>query len=56
MLTLPALKIQQFAGIYGKRARKPKASGVNWGEKRKKRYQRPIIRKKINELAQYYTS
>jgi len=90
MLTLPALKIQQFAkefyllnlsagdverlvrfevlgeaghaGIDGKKTRKPKASGVNWGELEKrvgtsdKAFQRPIIRKKIDELAQYYTS
>ena len=87
MLTLPALKIQQFAkefyllnlsagdverlvrfevlgeaGVEGKKARKPKASGVNWGELEKKvgtsdkAFQRPIIRKKIDELAQYYTS
>ena len=90
MLTLPALKIQQFAkefyllnlsagdverlvrfevlgepghaGIHGAKARKSKASGVNWGELEKKggtsdkAFQRPIIRKKIDELAQYYTS
>ena len=90
MLTLPALKIQQFAkefyllnlsagdverlvrfevlgeaGVEGKQARKTKtkaASGVNWGELEKKvgtsdkAFQRPIIRKKIDELAQYYTS
>jgi DGQHR domain-containing protein len=87
MLTLPALKIQQFAkefyllnlsagdverlvrfevlgetGIMGKKVRKTKATGVNWGELEKKvgtsdkAFQRPIIRKKIDELAQYYTS
>jgi DGQHR domain-containing protein len=87
MLTLPALKIQQFAkefyllnlsagdverlvrfevlgeaGVEGKKARRPKASGVNWGELERKvgtsdkAFQRPIIRKKIEELAQYYTS
>ena len=89
MLTLPALKIQQFAkefyllnlsagdverlvrfevlgesgtGIQGKKARGGKASGVNWDELEKKvgtsgkAFQRPIIRKKIDELAQYYTS
>jgi len=87
MLTLPALKIQQFAkefyllnlsagdverlvrfevlgeaGVEGKKARKAKASGVNWGELEKrvgtsdKAFQRPIIRRKIDELAQYYTS
>ena len=87
MLTLPALKIQQFAkefyllnlsagdverlvrfevlgdaGIEGKKPHKPKATGVNWGELEKKvgtsdkAFQRPIIRKKIDELAQYYTS
>jgi DGQHR domain-containing protein len=90
MLTLPALKIQQFAkefyllnlsatdverlvrfevlgepgqdGINGKKARNPKVNGVNWGELEKKvgtsdkAFQRPIIRKKIDELAQYYAS
>ena len=50
------------AGVEGKKARKPKSSGVNWGELEKKvgtsdkAFQRPIIRKKIDELAQYYTS
>jgi len=87
MLTLPALKIQQFAkefyllnlsagdierlvrfevlgdaGMQGTKPRKARPSGVNWGELEKKvgtsdkAFQRPIIRKKIDELAQYYTS
>lgn len=87
MLTIPALKVQQFAqefyllnlaagdverlvrfevlgeaGVEGKRARQAKASRVNWGELEKrvgtsdKAFQRPIIRKKIEELAQYYSA
>jgi DGQHR domain-containing protein len=87
MLTIPALKVQQFAqefyllnlaagdverlvrfevlgeaSVEGKRARKAKATRVNWGELEKrvgtsdKAFQRPIIRKKIEELAQYYSA
>ncbi|MHB8875390.1 MAG: DGQHR domain-containing protein [Myxococcaceae bacterium] len=87
MLTIPALKLQQFtqeffllnlaagdverlvrfevlgeAGVQGKRPKKAAASRVNWGELEKrvgtsdKAFQRPIIRKKIDELAQYYTT
>ena len=50
------------AGMQGKKARGGKAKGVNWDELEKKvgtsgkAFQRPIIRKKIDELAQYYTS
>jgi DGQHR domain-containing protein len=88
MLTLPALKVQQFnqefyllnlaaqdverlvrfevlgdAGLEGKRARaraSKSTSLVNWTEIEKKvqtsdkAYQRPIMRKKIEELARYY--
>ncbi len=88
MLTVPALKVQQFTqeffllnlaaadverlvrfevlgetGLEGKKAKKRKASpasAVNWSEIEQrvstsdKAYQRPILRKKIEELAQYY--
>ena len=85
MLTIPALKIQQFAkefylcnlaagdverlvrfevlgqaGVQGKRPKAGKPSRVNWGELEKrvgtsdKAFQRPIIRKKIEELSEYY--
>lgn len=88
MLTLPALKVQQFtqqfyllnlaaadverlvrfevlgeAGVHGKRPgrrKSTKASPVNWEQiERKvqtgeKAYQRPILRKKVDELARYY--
>lgn len=46
----------------GKKARKQKSTGVNWGEPEKKvgtsdkSFQRPIICKKIDGLAQYYSS
>ncbi len=85
MLTIPALKIQQFnqefyllnlaagdverlvrfevlgdASVQGKRPRRRTGSQVNWEllEKRvhtdEGAFQRPIIRKKIEELSQYY--
>ncbi len=85
MLTLPALKVQQFSqefyllnlaaadvgrlvrfevlgtsGVEGKPARRRKGSLVNWQEIEERvqvseeAYQRPILRKKIEELAQYY--
>jgi DGQHR domain-containing protein len=88
VLTLPALKVQQFAqefyllnvaapdverlvkfevlgdaGLEGKKPSKRRASpgsAVNWAEIEQrvttsdKAYQRPILRKKIDELAQYY--
>jgi len=85
MLTLPALKVQQFAhefyllnlaagdverlvrfevlgssGVQGKPSRRKKGSLVNWQEIEERvqvseeAYQRPILRKKIDELAQYY--
>ncbi len=87
MLTVPALKVQQFnqeffllnlaaadverlvrfevlgdAGVEGKKPKKKASSGsaVNWSEIEQKvstsdkAYQRPILRKKIEELAQYY--
>ncbi len=88
MLTVPALKLQQFSqefyllnlaaadverlvrfevlgdtGLDGKKAPRKKAnasSAVNWSEIEQrvstsdKAYQRPILRKKIEELAQYY--
>ncbi len=90
MLTLPALKLQQFSQEFflvnlaaadvdrlvrfevlgpwgvkqgGRNARKPAAPGrVNWAALEKEvrasdaAYQRPIIRKKIDELTQYYLS
>lgn len=86
MLTLPALKVQQYGqeffmlnlaaqdvermvrfevlgaeGLQGKTGkRKARASAVNWEQiERKvqtseKAYQRPILRKKIEEIARYY--
>lgn len=85
MLTLPALKVQQFShefyllnlaagdverlvrfevlgasGVHGKPKRRRKGSLVNWQEIEERvqvseeAYQRPILRKKIDELAQYY--
>lgn len=87
MLTLPALKVQQFAqefyllnlaagdverlvrfevlgesGVHGSKPKRrtSKASPVNWEQIEKqvqtseKAYQRPILRKKIDELAKYY--
>jgi DGQHR domain-containing protein len=88
MLTLPALKVQQFgqefyllnlaaadverlvrfevlgdAGLEGKRPRARAAKGgsaINWSEIEKrvstsdKAYQRPILRKKVEELSAYY--
>lgn len=87
MLTIPALKLQQFnqelfllnlaagdverlvrfevlgeAGVQGKRPKQANGSKVNWGELEQKvgtsdkAFQRPIIRKKIEELAEYYTT
>jgi DGQHR domain-containing protein len=86
MLTIPALKIQQFAKefylvnlaagdverlvrfevlgqpVQGKRARPARASRVRWEELEKRvgtserAFQRPILKKKIEELAAYYTS
>ncbi|MCC6526652.1 MAG: DGQHR domain-containing protein [Polyangiaceae bacterium] len=87
MLTLPALKVQQYAQSFyllnlaaadverlvrfevlgqasvrgaGPAKQKGKASAVNWGaiehrvETSEKAYQRPILRRKIDELANYY--
>lgn len=87
MLTIPALKLQQFnqeffllnlaagdverlvrfevlgdAGVQGKRTRAANGAKVNWAELEKrvgtsdKAFQRPIIRKKIDALAEYYTT
>lgn len=84
MLTLPALKVQQFShefyllnlaagdverlvrfevlgtGVQGKPAKRRSTSLVNWQEIEERvqvseeAYQRPILRKKIEELAQYF--
>ena len=60
------LKLVRFEVLdYGaqkksKRSRKKSRAGVNWGELERKisgstaAYQRPIMRKKIDELVQYY--
>ncbi len=50
------------AGVWGKKSKKPTGSKVNWSELERrvgtsdKAFQRPIIRKKIEELGQYYTT
>jgi hypothetical protein len=49
-------------GLQGKKPRKHTATGANWAELEKKvgigdkAFQRPLIRKKTDELAQYYSS
>ena len=50
------------AGVQGKKSKKPSGSKVNWSELERrvgtsdKAFQRPILRKKIEELGQYYTT